>query len=161
MRSKESYVKHMPGHKNSKGESAPWVICQHDTDKVISSHKTKDEAEKHLRDVYVHRQSSSERVRCPGCGAIIRRDELNLLTGLCHNCTEEERARKRRSNIMDFKTAEDLDDLLQKSEEIGESAELDEIPLELFEDTATAIDEQTQNSDEEYEAREDQRDVLK
>jgi hypothetical protein len=35
------FVRHMPGHKNSKGESAPWVIISHETGKVLSSHKSK------------------------------------------------------------------------------------------------------------------------
>lgn len=47
------YVKHMPGHKNSKGESAPWVIVSHKTKKVLSSHKTKAEAEKHLQQMHI------------------------------------------------------------------------------------------------------------
>lgn len=51
------YVKHMKGHKNSKGEEAPWVIVSHSTGKVISSHKTKKEAEAHLRtmEYYKHK----------------------------------------------------------------------------------------------------------
>jgi len=54
MRVKLSYVKHMPGHKNSKGEAAPWVIIDHDDGKVLSSHKTKEEAKSHLRDMKIH-----------------------------------------------------------------------------------------------------------
>jgi len=54
-RKKESYVKYIKNHKNSKGEKAPWVICQHDTDKILSSHKTKEEAESHLKDIYIHK----------------------------------------------------------------------------------------------------------
>lgn len=40
------FVRHMPGHKNSKGESAPWVIISHETGKVLSSHKSKAAAKK-------------------------------------------------------------------------------------------------------------------
>ena len=44
-------VRHQKGHKNSKGEKAEWVIVSHETGKIISSHKTKAEAEKHLTDI--------------------------------------------------------------------------------------------------------------
>jgi len=37
------------GHKNSKGENAPWTIISHTTGKIISSSKTETEAKKHLR----------------------------------------------------------------------------------------------------------------
>lgn len=47
------YVKHMKGHRNSKGEEAPWVIVSHETGKVLSSHKTKKEAEKHLQHMHI------------------------------------------------------------------------------------------------------------
>jgi hypothetical protein len=47
------YVKHMPGHKNLKGEDAPWAIVSHETGKVISSHKTKKEAEEHLKHMHM------------------------------------------------------------------------------------------------------------
>lgn len=45
------YVKYMKGHKNSKGKSAPWVIISHTTGKILSSHLSKAEAKKHLREM--------------------------------------------------------------------------------------------------------------
>jgi hypothetical protein len=42
------FVRHMPGHKNSKGESAPWVMISHETGKVLSSHKSKAAAKKNI-----------------------------------------------------------------------------------------------------------------
>jgi hypothetical protein len=51
------FVEYRPGHKNSKGESAPWVIISHDTKEILSSHKTKEEAEEHLRDMEIHKHS--------------------------------------------------------------------------------------------------------
>lgn len=48
------YVTHVKGHKNSKGESAPWVIKSHDTGKVLSSHKSKEAAKKHLQNMHIH-----------------------------------------------------------------------------------------------------------
>lgn len=47
------YVKHMEGHRNSKGEEAPWVIVSHKTGKVLSSHKTKKDAENHLQHMHI------------------------------------------------------------------------------------------------------------
>ena len=43
------YVKRIPGHRNSKGEPAPWTIVSHKTGKILSSHKTKKDAEEHLQ----------------------------------------------------------------------------------------------------------------
>ena len=47
------FVKHIPGHKNSKDEDAPWVIISHETNKILSSHKTKKEAEEHLKQMHI------------------------------------------------------------------------------------------------------------
>lgn len=54
MFSRNAFVAHVPGHTNSKGESAPWVIKDHKTGKILSSHKSKEEAKSHLRDMHVH-----------------------------------------------------------------------------------------------------------
>lgn len=45
------------GHKNSKGESAPWVIVSCQNGKILSSHKSKEKAEEHLRQMeyYKHK----------------------------------------------------------------------------------------------------------
>jgi hypothetical protein len=40
------YIQKKPGHKNSKGESAPWVIIQKGTGKILSSHTSEEAAEK-------------------------------------------------------------------------------------------------------------------
>lgn len=44
-------VVHKKGHKNSKGESAEWCIVSHETGKILSSHKSKSAAKKHLSDM--------------------------------------------------------------------------------------------------------------
>ena len=44
-----SYITYIKNHKNSKGEPAPWVIKSHKDGHIISSHKTRKEAEKHLK----------------------------------------------------------------------------------------------------------------
>jgi len=53
-RIKESFVKHIPGHKNSKGEASPYCIVSHETGKILSSHKTESAAKKHLQDMHAH-----------------------------------------------------------------------------------------------------------
>lgn len=55
--SKTAFVAHVPGHQNSKGEAAPWVVKQHDTGKILSSHKTQAEAKEHLRQMHIHKGS--------------------------------------------------------------------------------------------------------
>lgn len=54
-RIKISYIQHLEGHKDSKGEIAPWVIKSHITNKIISSHKTEQEAKDHLKDINIHK----------------------------------------------------------------------------------------------------------
>ena len=50
-------VKYVKGHKDSKGEDAPWTIVSHETGKILSSHKSKKAAEEHLRQMeyYKHK----------------------------------------------------------------------------------------------------------
>ena len=45
------YVDYVSGHENSKGENAPWVIKSHTTGRIISSHKSKKEAQQHLKQI--------------------------------------------------------------------------------------------------------------
>lgn len=45
------FVAYDEGHKNSKGESAPWVIKSHKDGHIISSHQTEKEAKEHLRQI--------------------------------------------------------------------------------------------------------------
>lgn len=49
------YVQKLDGHKNSKGEEAPWVIKSHETGKILSSHKSEKAAKKHLQDMHIHK----------------------------------------------------------------------------------------------------------
>jgi len=53
MKDKISTLIHMPGHKNSKGEKAEWVIKSHTNGKILSSHKSKEEANKHLQEMHI------------------------------------------------------------------------------------------------------------
>ncbi|MFW6225812.1 MAG: hypothetical protein ACOC3V_02485 [bacterium] len=47
------YITYMKGHENSKGEKAPWVIKSHDSDKILSSHKSKKAAKEHLKQMHI------------------------------------------------------------------------------------------------------------
>lgn len=55
---KVAYVKHCPGHKNSKGESAEWCIYSHETGKIISSEKSEAAAKKQLQNMHAHSGSN-------------------------------------------------------------------------------------------------------
>lgn len=50
------FVAHASGHKNSKGESAPWVIKSHETGKILSSHKSESAAKKHLQQMHIYKR---------------------------------------------------------------------------------------------------------
>jgi len=53
---KQAFVKKCPGNKNSKGESAEWCIVDHNTGKILSSHKTEEAAKSHRRDMEIHKK---------------------------------------------------------------------------------------------------------
>lgn len=57
---KVSYVEKVPGHKNSKGESAPYVIKSHDTGEILSSHKTRSAARAHLAQMEMHKHMKAD-----------------------------------------------------------------------------------------------------
>lgn len=56
------YVAHVPGHKDSKGKAAPWVIKDHDGGKILSSHTNEFDAKTHLRDMKIHGTLDSFRI---------------------------------------------------------------------------------------------------
>lgn len=53
-------VRFKKGHKNSKGEKAEWCIVSHKTGRVISSHKSKSAAEKHLVEIQMFKHMKNE-----------------------------------------------------------------------------------------------------
>lgn len=55
-------VKYQKGHKNSKGESAPWTIVSCKTGKVLSSYKSKDAADEHLDQMEYFKHVKNESV---------------------------------------------------------------------------------------------------
>ena len=52
-------VVYKKGHKNSKGEAAPWTIVSHETGKILSSHTSKSAAEEHLRQMEYYKHAKS------------------------------------------------------------------------------------------------------
>lgn len=50
-------IRHMKGHKNSKGEKAEWVIVSHETGKILSSHKSKEKAKEHMRQMKIFKEN--------------------------------------------------------------------------------------------------------
>lgn len=50
-------VVHKKGHKNSKGEKAEWCIVSHKTHKILSSHKSKAAAKKHLQQMHIFKEN--------------------------------------------------------------------------------------------------------
>ena len=57
---KYSYVKHCPGHKDSKNQKAEWCIISHETGKILSSHSSESEAKKHLQQMHIYGGSIME-----------------------------------------------------------------------------------------------------
>lgn len=57
---KQAYVRHCPGHINSKGLKAEWCIFSHDDDKILSSHLSEEAAKEHLKDMEIHKDKKSE-----------------------------------------------------------------------------------------------------
>ena len=49
-----SFVAHVPGHVDSKGNAAPWTIKDHKTGKILSSHGSESDAKKHLQQMHAH-----------------------------------------------------------------------------------------------------------
>ena len=58
---KVAYIQEIKNHKDSSGNTAPFVIKDHDTGKILSSHKTRSEAEQHLKQMhqFKHMKKSS------------------------------------------------------------------------------------------------------
>ena len=46
------YIVYVKGHKNSKGETAPWVIKSHKDNHIISSHTSEKAAKEHLQQMH-------------------------------------------------------------------------------------------------------------
>ena len=60
---KIAYVAHVPGHRDSKGSAAPWVVKDHKDDHIISSHATEAEAKAHLQQMHAHSGAADKTAR--------------------------------------------------------------------------------------------------
>lgn len=64
---KSSYLVNIPGHKNSKGESAPWVIKSHEDNHIVGSYSSEKEAKEALQRMRVFKHKGS-RILTAGLG---------------------------------------------------------------------------------------------
>ena len=58
---KVSYVCHVPGHHNSKGELAEWCVKSHETGKILTSYGSEEAAKKGLQNMHAHEGSLHKR----------------------------------------------------------------------------------------------------
>lgn len=81
---KVSFVKKCPGHKNSKGESAPFCVVDHSDGHIISSHKTEEEAKSHLRDMKIHKKGEKYSFfrRVPSIEELLKNETILKLAAL-------------------------------------------------------------------------------
>ena len=49
---KVGYIRYVPEHLGSTGESAPWCVCNHDTDKILKAYQTREQAKSSLGDMH-------------------------------------------------------------------------------------------------------------
>lgn len=97
-------VRYKKGNKNSNGELAEWVIVSHKDGHIISSHKTKAKAEKHLKDIQKFKH----------IGESMQLDEAkNILNeaGFVYVDTEKELERQQKFKEKLDKYVEDLNDI--------------------------------------------------
>lgn len=87
-------VRYKKGHKNSKGEKAEWCIVSHKTGRVISSHKSKSAAEKHLGEIQMFKHMKNEAMNLDEAKQILKNN------GFIVEDFEEDVAR-RRLNALD------------------------------------------------------------
>jgi hypothetical protein len=78
---KTAYVAHVPGHRNSKGEAAPWVIKQHNTDKILESFKSESAAKEGLKNMESHKGSDEKNAAIyeNWCDPCIMRDHPEVM----------------------------------------------------------------------------------
>src|SRR5208282_4942052 len=72
---KVAYVAHVPGHRNSKGEAAPWVIKQHNTDKILESFKSEGAAKEGLKNMESHKHGCVDKTAVDYNGKYLEKDD--------------------------------------------------------------------------------------
>lgn len=86
-------VRYKKGHKNSKGEKAEWCIVSHKTGRVISSHKSKSAAEKHLGEIQMFKYMKNEAMNLNEAKQILKNN------GFLVEDFEEDVARRRLNGL--------------------------------------------------------------
>lgn len=86
-------VRFKKGHKNSKGEKAEWCIVSHKTGRVISSHKSKSAAEKHLGEIQMFKHMKNESMSLDEAKQILKNN------GFLVEDFEEDVARRRLNGL--------------------------------------------------------------
>jgi len=86
-------VRFKKGHRNSKGEKAEWCIVSHKTGRVISSHKSKSAAEKHLGEIQMFKHMKNEAMNLDEAKQILKNN------GFLVEDFEEDVARKRLNEL--------------------------------------------------------------
>lgn len=56
-------VQYRKGHKNSNGEDAPWIIVSCKTKEILSSHKSKKQADEHLQQMEYYKHAKTESLK--------------------------------------------------------------------------------------------------
>lgn len=86
-------VRYKKGHRNSKGEKAEWCIVSHKTGRVISSHKSKSAAEKHLGEIQMFKHMKNEAMNLDEAKQILKNN------GFIVEDFEEDVARRRLNEL--------------------------------------------------------------
>lgn len=86
-------VRYKKGHKNSKGEKAEWCIVSHKTGRVISSHKSKSAAKKHLGEIQMFKHMKNESMSLDEAKQILKNN------GFLVEDFEEDVARRRLNEL--------------------------------------------------------------
>jgi len=83
---KVSFIVHMPGHKDSSGKAAPYVIKSHNTNEILSSHGSRGEAEKHLKQMKYFKHKKGEKYsffrRVPSIEELLKNETILKLAAL-------------------------------------------------------------------------------
>lgn len=86
-------VRYKKGHRNSKGEKAEWCIVSHKTGRIISSHKSKSAAEKHLGEIQMFKHMKNEAMNLDEAKQILKNN------GFLVEDFEEDVARRRLNEL--------------------------------------------------------------
>lgn len=115
---KEAYIQYTPGHKNSKGEPAPWTIRDHETGEILQSYKTKEEAERALKRMkyFKHKGDKTMRENMRRIGDKTVRENIRRIARLLEEAARELEEMGNPSfprKAMLYRRAENIDEWLE------------------------------------------------